>query len=267
MFKKHPSPTPMGFVFGGNLQMENGSFEPTETGHILKLFDSTDSLINVGANVGYYCCLALKHGKKVVAFEPMLTNQRHLYRNVHANGWGDLFECYPIALSDTGGLLEIFGDGTGASLIKGWAGQQDATIVPVSTLDQVLGERFSEVRPLIIVDIEGAEYGMLLGATKLLNARVKPIWFVEISVSEHQPKGIAVNPNLLKTFELFFNTGYVAISADNNPRFISLAEIKKIEETRVDTVKMHNFIFVEGAMKDKILDHMRVEQSPRPTVN
>ena len=125
--------------------------------------------------------------------------------------------------------------------------------MPVSTLDTVLGARFDNESTLIIVDIEGAELGMLQGATLLLNSNIRPTWFVEISVSEHQPQGIEINPNLLTTFELFSDLGYAAITADNKPRLIGIEEIRTIMAKKIDTLQTHNFIFIESAKIDQIL--------------
>ena len=73
----------------------------------------------------------------------------------------------------------------------------------------------------------------------MLNMKPKPIWLVEISVKEHQPKGISVNPNLLKTFELFWSKGYEAVTADQY--------LKKITLTEVDSLGIHNFLFFDKA--------------------
>ncbi|MDD0815131.1 FkbM family methyltransferase [Curvibacter sp. HBC28] len=244
---RQPSSHQLGFQFVGNPLMESGQFEPVETALIGRLMAHVPAVINIGANIGYYCCLALQQGKPVVAFEPMPTNQRYLLRNVVSNGWGDQFECFPMALSSSKGVIEIFGGGTGASLVKGWAGQHFSTLVPMSTLDSVLGARFENEGPLVIVDIEGAEFGMLQGASLLLKAQVKPIWFVEISVAEHQPEGVDVNPHLLATFEQFWQCGYEALTAEPQSRRVSREEVTRIEATGVDTLGVHNFVFVDPA--------------------
>ena len=111
----------------------------------------------------------------------------------------------PMALSNQVGIIEIYGGGTGASLLKGWAGTPESyvTLVPCSTMDRVLGNRFQGSKTLMIVDIEGAEKLMLEGAAAFVAMEPKPVWLVEISVGEHQPKGIKINPNLLSTFQLF----------------------------------------------------------------
>jgi FkbM family methyltransferase len=254
-----PRETPMGFRFTGNPLMENGAFEPEETEIVRRVLDSVDIVVNVGANIGYYCCLALQHGKHVVAFEPMSGNLRCLYQNVSANRWGDRIEIFPIALSDRIGTIQIFGGGTGASLIRGWAGtpEQYVETVPTSTLDTVLGSRLPGSRCFVLVDIEGAERLMLEGASSLLAQHPKPVWMVEISVTEHQPKDTVINPHLLSTFQVFWERGYEAWTADRRLRLVALAEVERIARTGVNTLGTHNFLFIEKGRMPAVLDSSR----------
>jgi FkbM family methyltransferase len=239
----------LGFLFSGNRTMIDGSFEPAETALVQRLLGQAEVLVNVGANIGYYCCIALQAGKRVVAFEPIDLNAAYLLRHVQANGWDDRFELFPMALGARTGIVEIFGGGTGASLVPGWAGnRRDAgTRVPLSTLDTVIGGRFGGQRCLLIVDIEGAELGMLQGAAAMLARQPKPVWLVEITVGEHLPAGQRVNPNLAETFALFFAAGYAAVTADGAPRPVDMAEIDAIAAGGPDTLGTHNFLFFDPA--------------------
>ncbi len=256
--RRPPVPTPLGFRFAGPKAMEAGRFEPAETRLVAALAPHFTTVINVGANVGYYCCLALQAGKTVVAFEPMPLNQRALYRNIRANGWEGRFECYPIALSDRAGLMDIYGSGTGASLIAGWSGQTYSTTVPVSTLDRVLGARFDTAPRLIIIDVEGAELGVLKGALGSLTARVRPIWLVEIEMTSHRPTGSRVNPDFIKVFELFHSLGYAALSATLPPRPVTMMQVEEAMRSGVSTFGAHNFLFVEASRRDEIAAVLRV---------
>ena len=240
-----PRETPQGFWLAGSASMQTGQFEPLETALVESTLPAVDVLINVGANVGYYCCLALSAGKQVIAFEPMPSNLQLLMRNISANGWQDSIEIFPMALSSRIGIIDIYGGGTGASLLKGWAGQseEDVTRVPVSTLDLTLGRRFEGQRCLILIDVEGAELDVLQGARRLLQATPRPIWLVEIAVSEHQPAGISVNPNLLKTFELFQEYGYSAYTVDAAPRMVRVSEVQEVVASGRDSLRTHNFLF------------------------
>jgi FkbM family methyltransferase len=246
----------MGFKLAGNQSMQQGSFEIEETEVTRKILKKVDTLINVGANIGYYCCIALSLGKHVVAFEPIPSNLNYLLRNIKANNWEDEIEVFPLALSNKVGIIKMYGGGTGASLVKGWAGSSEkyVTLVPNSTMDIVLGSRFQGDKLFIIVDIEGAEKLMLEGASSFLFMKPKPIWLMEISVSEHQPKGNNINPNLFATFEMFWDMDYEAWTADKQCRRIHPDEVKSIVKSNRDTLLTHNFLFIERGCKTEILD-------------
>lgn len=239
--------TPLGFRFCGNRHMEEGTFEADEVAIVKEYLKKSEVMINVGANIGYYCCLALSHGVKTIAFEPIESNLKYLYRNIRANAW-DNIEIFPIALSNRTGLIDIYGGGTGASLIEGWAGlsKESCRLVPVSTLDRVLGTRLSGRRSLFVIDIEGAERYMLEGAIAQLTLVPRPVWMVEISINEHQPHGNAINPHLLATFDIFWDAGYEAWTADQRMLPVTREGVNRICESGEDTLHAHNFLFAQG---------------------
>ena len=250
---RKPKITPLGFKLIGNHHMETGCFEPKETVIIKRIVQKIDVFINVGANIGYYCCIALSNNKQTVAFEPIGTNLRYLYKNVKANDWGDNIEIFPMALSDRKGIIDIFGSNTGASIVKGWAGMQSkySTSVPTSTLDNILGTRFNGKKCLVLVDIEGAEDLFLQGANQFLSRNPKPVWMVEISFFEHQPDGVSINPNIWSSFQRFWENGYEAWTADGDLQFVSKNLIRRIIYNKQNTLSTHNFLFVEkGKIKE-----------------
>jgi FkbM family methyltransferase len=244
-----PVKTPMGFLMVGNKGMMNGKFEPEETALVHKLLQDADLFINVGANIGYYSCLALREGKMTVAVEPMHRNVRCLCRNITLNGWEDRVEVYPMALGDRPGLVEIYGGGTVASLVKGWSGTPTSyrQWIPVTTLDALFAPRFAGKRCLVLVDVEGAELGMLRGAPEFLHRSPSPVWMVEIAIDEHLPDGLKVNPNLLETFSIFWEAGYDSFTADQTRRRVLPSEIEAIIATGRNTLATHNFIFRRSA--------------------
>jgi len=242
----------MGFKLSSNYPMiQRGEFEPEETEIVKKILPQIDVVINVGANIGYYCCIALSYGKYVVAFEPISLNIKYLLRNVKANNWESRIEVFPLALSNKIGVVEIYGGAVTGSLVKGWAGTPDeyVSLVPCSTLDHVLGSRFHNKRCFFVVDIEGAERYMLEGASSFLNFEPKPIWLMEINITENLPKGVLINDNLLPTFQMFWNRGYESWTADSHCRLINNDEIENIVRTGKDTILTHNFLFIEKGKK------------------
>ena len=251
---KPPIVTPMGFKFSGSQAILNGKYEPEETKLVLKLLPEIDCVINIGANIGYYTCMALHNKKPVIAFEPIELNFKYLLGNIFANDFQSTAELFQLALSNKPGIVEIFGGGSGASLIKGWAGTAEdfSCLVPCSTLDLILGDRFSAERLLFIVDIEGAEKKMLDSATQLINMDPKPLWLVEINGAINQPLGIKMNPYLLETFEQFWSRGYEAVMAGKDFHLITREEIQRSAETNIDIGGSHNFLFFEKSLEPKI---------------
>jgi FkbM family methyltransferase len=237
----------MGFKFLGNEAMEAGVFEPEETKLLGTLMAQTDHFVNVGANIGYYCCLALQKGLPVIAFEPEHSNLRVLLRNIRENGWNEKIEIYPVALSDRPGIVDIYGSGTGASLLRGWANTPVDLVasIPVSTLDMSLGKRLQGRNTLILIDIEGAEFSALQGSVLTLQQDPKPVWIVEICSHQHQPAGVSINPKLLDTFDLFWTAGYVAYTVESKPRLVERSEVSAIAQGGPDTLQLHNFMFID----------------------
>ncbi len=239
-----PRMTPWGFTLAGNAAMASGAYEPQETRLAIELLEQTDLLVNIGANVGYYCCHALNAGKPVIAVEPIARNVHYLLKNIRNNGWQARAQVFPVALGADTDILEMWGGGTGASLVKGWAAIPESyvTQVPVLSLDRVLGDALRRRRAFILVDIEGAEYMMLQGAAQTLLNEPRPLWMVEIATTEHQPAGTAINPDFAKTFELFFRLGYRAYTADADSRELNQETVGRIASGQLP-LKTHNFIF------------------------
>lgn len=239
-----PRKTPWGFTFAGHDAMAAGGFEPEETKLVRRLMADVDVLVNIGANVGYYCCHALSMGKPVIAVEPNTRNLHYLLKNIQNNGWANQAEVFPVAMGTGADILQMWGGGTGASLVKGWAGIPESyvTQVPILSLDRVLGDTLRGKKALILVDIEGAEFMMLQGSKQTLINEPRAIWLMEISSTEHQPAGASMNPHFAKTFELFFAQGYRAFTADEAAIEITPAIVQKVV-AGTQRLGMHNFIF------------------------
>ena len=240
---REPQPTPNGFKLVGNLSMQAGNFEPQETKFFKELAADADVVINAGANIGYYCCHALAMDKHVVAFEPIALNVKYLLKNLKTNGWEDNVEIFPIAVTDKAGIVTIYGGGTGASLIPGWAGfsSRQSTMIPASSLDLVLGHRFDGRKVFILIDIEGVEYQLLQGAKNLLVADPKPTWMVEIDISQNMPDH-EKNPTFLTTFELFWSYGYDSYAIGERLIPFGRKQVEDLIANRI-TLESPNFVF------------------------
>ena len=252
--------TPYGFLFTGNPQMESGLFEPVETLIIRALLPHFEYFVNIGANIGYYCCHALQMNVPTIAFEPSYGNLSLLLKNISINSWQKSIEVFPIALSEKTGILNFYGEGTGASLVPGWAGVPNNyfSLVPVSTLDLVLGSRKLDRKNLFLIDVEGSELPMLRGAVNHLDHSHGSVWMIEISICEHLPKGQSVNPFLKETFEIFWTRGFTAYTADGKARVITEKIIDQMINDGSDNISTHNFIFCPAGLKQEIINSIKL---------
>lgn len=224
--------TPYGFKLIGSSSihhaaMQRGEFEPEETALFSRLFDEVDVFVDVGANVGFYTCLAKTKGIHVLAVEPMEKNLDHLFQNLSANSWDDV-EVFPLGLSGRPGVAKLYGaSSTGASLIQSWAGASRlfSRTISLSTLDILLGDRFNGKELFIKIDVEGAEYSVLQGAAKTLQATPMPIWVIEVCLDEYHPNGL--NPNFAALFDLFWQHGYEARTADARNAVVTREDIER----------------------------------------
>lgn len=66
---------------------------------------------------------------------------------------------------------------------------------------------------------------------------------MEISSTVHQPAGAAMNPYFAKTFELFFEQGYKAFTADETATDITPAIAQKVV-AGTQRLGTHNFVFM-----------------------
>lgn len=241
--RKPPFHTPFGFKVIGDDGLQRGRFEEEEIKLILRHLPMVDLFVDIGANVGFYTCLARSQGIPSIAFEPEMHNLRTLYRNLALNGFQDT-EVWPIGLADGAGLRKIYGAHTGASLVKGWAGISSdnwAQTIPVNTLDNVLGRRFEGKQLFIKLDVEGAEFSVLKGAQRTLHGSPKkPIWLVEITQCLHRPEA---NPNFIATFELFWQNGYEVRTADSQFRLVTPAQVHRWAQNGLPDAKMYDWYF------------------------
>jgi len=242
--KQKPTVTQYGFKFVGNTSMQNGTLESMEVEVLQKHLENADAFIDIGANIGFYTCLALSLHKYAFAFEPLEQNLRYLYRNLMENGWNNV-EVFPLGLSNKVGFASLYGTNTGASLIRGWANSSPLLkcTIPLSTLDTVLDKRLTGHRLVIKIDVEGAEQSVLEGAKNHIQLTPRPTWLVEINLTEHHPAGL--NPNFVKTFETFWEYGYEARTVDQNSKVVTEVDVKRWFLNRYRDFGTHNFLFIE----------------------
>jgi FkbM family methyltransferase len=148
-----------------------------------RLAQRSRTVLDVGANTGFYSLLAGHAGATVLAFEPIPSIANILEGNLRNNGLLNVhvFRC---AVSNVSGRVRMFlpkaDHGlieTGASLNPEFQSDHSAEIdVEVCTVDQVSEDHQID---LIKIDVESLEEKVLNGAQRTI-ARCRPIISVEI---------------------------------------------------------------------------------------
>lgn len=148
-----------------------GSFEPFETELVMRTVRPGDTVLDVGANVGYYTLIFARlvgpHGR-VFAFEPDPQNFDLLRRNVRANGYANV-TLEQKAVADSAGALALYRNpaNKGDHRTYDAGGGREAVEVGAVALDDYFASLDGRV-DLIKMDIQGAEERALAGMLKLL---------------------------------------------------------------------------------------------------
>ena len=245
-----PKLTLDGFYYVGNKQVVSGNYEPEIKSFLYLAVGNINNIVNVGANHGYYLCLATKMGfKNVIGIEPLKQNLKVLYRNLKLNDFNSVKVINGACGKPNDSSIVLYGSGTGASTQKGWGGakSQIKRRVKVFGLDSLVS---LDSEPCIfLIDVEGYEKKVLDGSAALLT-RQSDIWLVEISFYENSPDG-KINPDALTIFNRFTESGFSTFAWVPNLRMISIQDIGDLEQF---AHMFHMFVFVKkSSANDKIL--------------
>lgn len=147
-------------------------WEPGETALLGARIGPAMTVLDVGAHVGYFTCLAARlTGPRglVIAFEPAPRNFELLLANVWRNGFSNVL-CLPWALGAQPAHADLFlsATNTGDNRLAVDVAHGHRVPVRVAALDHVLA-----LRPpidLVKIDVQGAEGAAVRGMERLLAA-------------------------------------------------------------------------------------------------
>ncbi|HTR48037.1 MAG TPA: FkbM family methyltransferase [Verrucomicrobiae bacterium] len=148
-----------------------GRWEEMETRLFSSLVKDGMTVVDIGANVGYYTLLAAKLvGPRgtVYAFEPSPANFALLSKNVEANGYRNVV-LVPKAVSENTGVAELHIDraSSGGHSLGGFRGGVDSVAVETISLDDYF-RGANQIIDVLKMDAEGAEPSILAGMSGLL---------------------------------------------------------------------------------------------------
>jgi FkbM family methyltransferase len=131
------------------------------------------TVVDVGANIGYYLILAeqcVGRAGRVICIEPSSENLPELRRNIEINGLANV-RVEAVALGDHNGETGLH-TGINSGIVDGNGGTYT---VPLRRLDSLVHEQVDFIK----IDVEGYEGQVLAGAEALL-AKHKPVMFLEL---------------------------------------------------------------------------------------
>jgi FkbM family methyltransferase len=184
-----------------------GKWEPAETGWFLRTVKPGDTVVDAGANVGYYTVIGSRlvgDKGKVYAFEPEPVSFAMLQKNVRLNGLTNVV-LEQKALSNRKGILKLFiaHENKGDHRIYQPDGESRPSVdVEAVRLDEYFKDQQRAVN-VIKMDTQGAEGLILEGMKGLLEGRTDgPTIFMEFW--PHGLKGMGTDAGgLLKKLQSY----------------------------------------------------------------
>jgi FkbM family methyltransferase len=174
------------------------------------------TFVDAGANEGLYTLFAGRHvgeSGRVLAFEPSAREFARMEANIALNGLGNV-RPFRMALAQDDGEADLLiaddahsGQNTLGALPHEGVVEAGRERVAVRRLDRALAEEGMDRVDFIKIDVEGAEAGLLEGASETLR-RFRPLLLIEFNDGALRKQGRS-SAELLKLLE---STEYVVFS-------------------------------------------------------
>lgn len=158
-----------------------GVFEPFETELFARCIRESMTVVDVGANVGYYSLLAARrvgNSGRVFAIEANPAMYSMLLQNIAVNDYQKIIPVHRCVSNLSGQArfrINRVVAGESGMLPRGEAEREDTITLDTGTLDDLLPDGAADV---LKMDIEGAEGLALMGASRLLR-NCRPQIFME----------------------------------------------------------------------------------------
>ena len=148
------------------------------------------TVLDVGANIGFFSFVAACSGCTVHAFEPSPDTYRALVHNVSLN---PKLSIIPVnaALADVSATLPIYGgdaENSGSNSLAASPGASVIANIRTARLDDLYAAGDFEAPSVIKIDVEGYELAVLRGAEELLR-KLRPLLFIEVRDSHLRRAG------------------------------------------------------------------------------
>jgi FkbM family methyltransferase len=235
-----------------------GLWEGEETALALALLEAGETVVDVGANVGYYTIVLSRKvgpGGKVYAFEPEPTNFDLLMKGVSANGLTNV-TAEQLALSDSRGSLTLYlaSENKGDHRIAPAAESRESIEIEAIPLDEYLppGTPVNFVK----VDTQGAEGVILAGMERVLGDNTDIVLVIEFWPEGLQRIGGSAEQVLADLAALGFDEVFEISEDDRGVRQTSAGEL--LSQYTVENQGQTNLVFPKGKMRARMAGRVQV---------
>jgi|688.fasta_scaffold361894_2 FkbM family methyltransferase len=224
------------------------AYEPELSGIIRSLAPFINTMLDIGANIGWYSLMVSKINKSAIinAFEPIPVTFQRLVANININKVPNVY-AHPYGLSSQPGTFPFFfyPEGSGNASLKNLANRSDAQVLECTlrTLSGAVSDIvINQSIDFIKCDVEGNELSVVQGGLSVI-VEHRPIILLELLRKWSARFGY--HPN--EVIDLLSNLGYASYVCTAGG---SLVPIPQITETTSET----NFFFVhpQSRLRDKL---------------
>ena len=176
----------------------SGKWEEYETELFKKNIAAGDTVVDIGAHIGYYTLLAARlvgERGKVYAFEPDPRNFQLLKKNIEENGYNNVVLVNK-AVAEISGKAQLFlnSENTGDHRIYQSNENRRSLVIATTTLDEYFKDKEQRI-DLIKMDIQGSEARAFQGGKNIID-RNKQIKII----TEFQPAFIKMSGRSAKEY-------------------------------------------------------------------
>jgi FkbM family methyltransferase len=215
-----------------------GVREPTQTELLRSLIENGMTIVDIGANLGYYTLIEASivgETGKVYAIEPILQNCKILKKNVRKNKYENIVEVYQYAVSDNCGIgkIAVTKESNYCTMFLSEnelseVGKKQLEIsideiidVETITLDEFLVNKRQP--DLIRMDVEGYEGTIIKGMSNTLRNAKNGLWlFIEIHPCYFQDRYGMTAEIIQDLAKAGLNVRYIISSEES--KFVSFSE-------------------------------------------
>jgi FkbM family methyltransferase len=187
---------------------KNGVYGRDETEFIQSFIKPDMVCVDIGANIGYFTILMAKLARETIAFEPDPQNYDLLIQNIRLNGPGAVV-AYNYAVGKTSGVTKLYKCGTNSGMHRVYPSKWCNS--GTENIDMVTLDSMIEYADFIKMDIEGAEYGALLGMKRILEKGCT------LLMEFHTPSIREYGKEPIEVYNYMLDLGYNITYGDDRP--------------------------------------------------